>query len=204
MRIYSSNTPAIATAAFLNPDGSTALIAYNSTSSSQTFKVQWGSGLDFSYTLPALSAATFTWNSTQSGTPITAATAQIQGSSYSNQSGLETENTSDTTGEYDLGYLTSGSFVVYNNMDFGSSGSISAVNVRTASAGNGGTATFYLDSVSSTPIATVSLPVTGGWQTWQTVSGTVTGASGVHNLYVVFTGGGTTDSISNVNWFQFN
>lgn len=204
VRIYSSNTPAIATAAFLNPDGSTALVAYNSTSSSQTFNVQWGSGFTFSYTLPALSAATFTWNSTQSGAPTTSATAQIQGSSYSNQAGLETEDTGDTTGEYDLGYLTSGSWVLYNNVDFGSSGSISTVNVRTASDGNGGTATFYLDSMTSTPIATVALPVTGGWQTWQTVSGTVTGASGVHNLYVVFTGGGTNDSISNVNWFQFN
>lgn len=204
VRIYSSNTPAIATSAFLNPDGSTALIAYNSTSSSQTFNVQWGSGLGFTYTLPALSAATFTWTSAQSGAPTTAATAQIQGSSYSNQSGLETEDTGDSTGEYDLGYLTSGSWVVYNNVDFGSSGSIGTVNVRTASGGNGGTATFYLDSMTSTPIATVQLPVTGGWQTWQTVSGTVTGASGIHNLYVVFTGGGATDSIANINWFQFN
>jgi glucosylceramidase len=166
--------------------------------------VQWGSGLGFHYTLPALSAATFTWTGAQSGAPTTAATAQIQGSSYSSQSGLETENTGDTTGEYDLGYLTSGSWALYNNVDFGSSGSISTVNVRTASAGNGGRATFYLDSMTSTPMATVTLPVTGGWQTWQTVGGTVTGTSGVHNLYVVFTGGGTTDSISNVNWFQFN
>jgi glucosylceramidase len=204
VRIYSSNTPALATSAFLNPDGSTALIAYNNTSQSQTFTVQWGSSLDFSYALPALSAATFNWTSAQSGAPTTAATAQIQGSSYSIESGLETENTGDTTGVYDLGYLTSGSWVMYNNVDFGISGSISTVNVRTASAGNGGTATFYLDSTTSTPIATVQLPVTGGWQTWQTVSGAVTGASGVHNLYVVFTGGGTTDSISNVNWFQFN
>jgi glucosylceramidase len=204
VRIYSSNTPAIATSAFLNPDGSTALIAYNSTTSSQTFNVQWGSAFGFQYTLPSLSAATFTWTGAQIGAPTTAATAQIQGSSYSNQSGLATENTGDTTGEYDLGYLTSGSWVVYNNIDFGNSGSISSVNVRTASAGNGGMATFYLDSMTSTPIAAVPLPVTNGWQTWQTVSGTVTGASGVHNLYVVFTGGGTTDSISNINWFQFD
>jgi len=204
VRVYSSNTPAIATAAFLNPDGSTALIAFNNSASSQTLNVQWGSGLGFSYSLPPLAAATFAWTGAQSGSPITSATAQIQASSYSTQSGLETENTGDSTGEYDLGYLTSGSWVAFNNVDFGSSGSIGTVSVRTASAGNGGTATFYLDSMTSTPIATVQLPVTGGWQTWQTVSGTVTGASGVHNLYVVFTGGGTTDSISNVNWFQFN
>jgi len=204
VRIYSSNTPAIASVAFLNPDGSTALIAFNNTSSSQTFQVQWGSGYAFSYTLPALAAATFTWAGAQSGTPTVSATAQIQGSSYSSETGLQTEDTGDSTGEYDLGYLTSGAYAVYQDVDFGSAGSIDTVNVRTASAGNGGTATFYLDSMTSTPVATVALPVTGGWQTWQTASGAVTGASGVHTLYVVFTGGGSTDSISNVNWFQFN
>ena len=204
VRVYSSNTPAIASVAFLNPDGSTALIAFNSTSSSQTFNVQWGSGLGFTYTLPALAAATFTWAGMQSAAPTVAATAQIQGSSYSSENGLETEDTGDATGEYDLGYLTSGAYAVYNNIDFGNAGSITTVNVRTASAGNGGIATFYVDSMTSTPIATVTLPVTGGWQTWQSVSGIVSDVSGVHNLYVVFTGGGATDSISNVNWFQFN
>jgi glucosylceramidase len=202
VRIYSSNTPAIASVAFQNPNGSTALIAFNNTSTSQTFQVQWGTQ-SFSYTLPSLAAATFTWSGTQSSIPTIAATAQIQGSSYSSENGLQTENTGDSTGEYDLGYITAGAYAAYNNVDFGASGSVSTVNVRTASAGNGGTATFYLDSMTSTPIATVALPVTGGWQTWQTVSASVTGVSGVHTLYVVFSGGGSTDSISNVNWFQF-
>jgi glucosylceramidase len=201
VRIYSSNTPAIASVAFLNADGTTALIAYNNFSTSQTFQVQWGNTVAFSYTLPGLSAATFTWGGTQSGAPVTSATAQIQGSSYSSESGLQTEDTSDATGDYDLGYLTQGSYVLYQNIDFGASGSVSSVNVRTASDGNGGTASFYLDSMSGTPIATVTLPVTGGWQTWQTVSGMVSSVSGVHNLYVVFNG--ATSSISNVNWFQF-
>jgi hypothetical protein len=176
-----------------------ALIAYNSTTTSQTFQVQWGTE-SFSYTVPATAAATFTWSGTETGnTPPVAATAQIQGSSFSSESGLETETTGDSTGEYDLGYLTQGAYTVYKNVDFGTS--VSQVNVHTASDGNGGTATFYLDSMTSTPIATVNLPVTGGWQTWTNVNAPVTGASGVHTLYVVFNG--TTSSISNVNWFQF-
>ena len=199
VRIYSNNTPAIASVAFQNPDGSMALIAYNSTTSSQTFAVQWGAE-SFSYTLPATSAATFTWVGTEAGsTPATAATAQIQGSSFSSESGLETESTGDSTGEYDLGYLSQGAYTVYKNIDFGTS--VSQVTVRTASGGNGGTAAFYLDSMTGTPIATANLPVTGGWQTWQNVTATVSGASGVHTLYVVFNG--TTSSIANVNWFQF-
>jgi glucosylceramidase len=201
VRIYSSNTPAIASVAFQNPDGSTALVAYNDSASSQSFQVQWGTQ-SFSYTLPALAVATFTWTGTQSGsTPPVEAIAQIQGSSFSRESELETETTGDTTGEYDLGYIAPGASAVYRNVDFGTG--VTRVNVRTASGGNGGTATFYLDSLAGTQIAAVALPVTGTWQTWQTATAAASGASGVHDLYVVFSGGGSTGSIANVNWFQF-
>jgi glucosylceramidase len=199
IRIYSSNTPAIASVAFQNTNGTMAVIASNATSSSQTFNVQWGTE-SFSYTLPATSIATFTWAAAETGnTPPVTATAQIQGSSFTSESGLETETTGDSTGEFDLGYLSQGGYAVYENVDFGAS--VSQVSVRTASDGNGGTATFYLDNMTGNPIATVNLPVTQGWQTWTTVNAPVTGASGVHKLYVVFNG--PTASISNVNWFQF-
>lgn len=199
VRIYSSNTPSIATVAFQNPDGSTALIAFNNSTTSQAFQVQWGTEA-FSYTLPAQAAATFTWSGAQTGaTPATAATAQIQGSSYSGESGLETETTGDSTGQYDLGYLSVGSYAVYKNVDFGKG--VTAVSVREASAGGGGTVEFHLDSATGPLVSTVTLPVTGGWQTWQTVTGTVTGATGVHDLYAVFQG--SNSGIANVNWFQF-
>jgi glucosylceramidase len=194
VRIYSSNANGIDTVAFANPDHSKALIAFNNTASSLAFKVQWGTQ-SFSYSLLGLAAATFTWTGTQSGTPTLPATSEIQASSYSSESGLQTETTSDTTGGYDLGYLTNGASTVYKNVDFGTS--VTKVNVREASASTGATATFYLDQPSGSPIATVSLTGTGGWQTWQTVSASVSGASGVHDLYIVFTSG------ANVNWFQF-
>jgi glucosylceramidase len=201
VRIYSSNTPAVASVAFLNPDGTTVLIAYNSVGASKTFQVQWDTR-SFSYTLPPLSAATFIWTGSGNGSasPVAAA-SQIQASSYSSETGSQTEATGDSTGEYDLGYISAGAVTVYRNIDFGNG--VTGVTVRTASGGNGGTATFYLDSPQGTPIATVNLPVTGGWQTWTNATGTVFGASGVHDLYVVYSGGGATDSISNVNWFQF-
>jgi glucosylceramidase len=195
VRIYSSNANGIDDVAFQNPDGSKALIAFNNTGSSQNFKVQWGTQ-NFSYTLPSYAAATFTWSGSQAGQANVSATSQIQASSYSSETGLETETTSDTTGGYDLGYLTNGATVVYKNVDFGTG--ISSVSVREASDTSGGaTATFYLDSPTGTPIATVSLSSTGGWQNWQTATGSVSGAAGVHDLYIVFTSG------ANVNWYQF-
>ncbi|MER5689542.1 discoidin domain-containing protein [Streptomyces sp. NPDC002205] len=52
--------------AFVNPNGSTALVAFNSANSPKTFRVQWGDKW-FSYTLAGGAAATFTWNGPQSG-----------------------------------------------------------------------------------------------------------------------------------------
>jgi glucosylceramidase len=198
-RIYSSNNPAIVSVAFINPDNSKALIAFNNATTSQTFNVQWGTQ-SFTYTLPSLAAATFTWTGTQTGTPSIPATSQIQGSSYAQESGLETETTADTTGGYDLGYVSPNAFAVYKNVNFGTS--VAGVSVRTASAGQGGTLQFHLDSLTGPLIATATLPVTGGWQTWQTVTATASGASGLHDLYITFQG--STAGISNVNWFQFN
>ena len=197
-RVYSSNGITIGTAAFVNPDGSHALIAFNNSANSQTFQVQWGVQ-SFSYTLPAYGAATFTWSGTATGTAALTAGAEVQASSYSMQNGWMTENTGDTTGSYDLGYAVNNGYAMYKGFQFGTAG-YSKVNVRTASAGNGGTLEFHLDSPTGTLLGTATLPVTGGYQTYQTVSAPVTGATGTHDLYIVVKGSG---GIANVNWFQF-
>jgi len=227
-RIYSSNAAGIVTAAFVNPapDNSRILVAFNDSSQPQTFQLQWGTQ-SFTYTLPSLAGATFTWAGTQSAeTPAytVSAMSQIQASSFNRTAGnntpgnyltwgLETELTSDTNGGYDLGFASDGDYTVYNNVDFGAG--VSTVAARLAclqdngqgnGGGNcGGTLEFHLDSNAGTLVASVTVPSTGGWQTWQTTSpANVSGASGVHDLYVVFNApaSGTT-SLGNINWFQF-
>lgn len=209
-RIYSTNAQGIVSAAFVNPDQSKVLVAYNDSALSRTFSVQWGSRA-FAYTLPALAGATFTWNGTQSsGAPpyTLSAAQQIQASSYNSVSGLETEASTDTDGGYDLGYANGGSFAVYRYVDFGSGESnvVARLACDPANGGNcGGTLEFHLDSASGPLAGSVTIPSTGGWQTWTTVFGQVSGASGVHDLYVVFkapTSGNT--SLGNLNWFRFD
>jgi glucosylceramidase len=228
-RIYSSNASGIVTAAFVNPapDNSRILVAFNDSSQTQTFQVQWGTQ-SFTYTLPPLAGATFTWAGTQSAeTPAytVSAASQIQASSFNRTAGnntpgnyltwgLETELTSDTNGGYDVGFASDGDYAVYNNVDFGTGGSTVAArlaclqdNGQGNGGGNcGGTLEFHLDSNTGTLVASVIVPSTGGWETWQTTSqANVSGASGVHDLYVVFNapGSGTT-GLGNINWFQFN
>jgi len=228
-RIYSSNAAGIVTAAFVNraPDNSRILVAFNDSSQTQTFQVQWGTQ-SLTYTLPALAGATFTWAGTQTAaTPAytVSAMTQIQASGFNRTAGnntpgnyltwgLETELTSDTNGGYDVGFASDGDYAVYNNVDFGTG--VSTVAARLAclqdngmgnGGGNcGGTLEFHLDSNTGTLVASVTVTSTGGWETWQTTSpASVSGASGVHDLYVVFNApaSGTT-SLGNLNWFQFN
>ena len=197
VRIFSSNVDTISSVGFLNPDGSKALVVYNKATASQAIQVQWGTQ-SFAYTMPASAAATFTWSGTQSGNYTIPAKSQIQASSYVTESGIQDEDTSDTTGIYDIGYVTNTAYLTYSNVDFGTG--VSGVTVRTASGGNGGTLEFHLDSASGTLLGTATLPVTGGYQTWSNVTAAISGATGVHTLYLVFKGSG---GIANINWFQF-
>jgi glucosylceramidase len=196
-RIYSSNANNINTVAFLNPDGSHALVAYNASSNVTGFNIVWGNQV-FSYTLPGFGAVTFTWTGTQTGTSVLPAKSQIQASSLSTERGIQTEYTGDTTNGYDVGYTTNNAYLVFNNVDF--STGVSSVNVRSASNNsNGASVAIYVDSMTSTPIVTSTLPGTSGWQTWKTSNIPVTKSpTGVHTLYFVFTTGG-----SNLNWIQF-
>jgi glucosylceramidase len=196
-RVYSSNASGVVSAAFVNTDGSKALVAYNDTRTSKTFQVQWGSQ-SFAYTLAGLAGATFTWSGAQNGGYAVDAKSQIQASSFNTTLGLQTEVTTDTLGGYDVGYADDGDYSVYKHVNFPAN--ITTANVRVASAGSGGALEFRLDGPTGQMIGSVSIPVTGGWQKWTTVSGAVSGASGLHDLYVVFRG---ATSIGNMNWFQF-
>lgn len=66
VRIQSDANSSVKNVAWKNPDGSKALIAYNTTSGNQSVRVNWG-GQSFVYTLPTKTSATFTWSGSQSG-----------------------------------------------------------------------------------------------------------------------------------------
>jgi glucosylceramidase len=65
-RIASTANASVPNVAWLNPDGSKALVAYNASGSTQSLHVVWGNE-SFTYSLPARTSATFTWSGTQGG-----------------------------------------------------------------------------------------------------------------------------------------
>jgi len=231
VRVWSNNAPGIINAAFINPDRSRVLVVYNDSASTQSFQVV-SNGASFAYSLPALAGATFQWHAglehscfatrglpalihpgparPACWTPTMPATAQIQASSYNevstaalgvSASGLQTEPCTDSDGGFDLGYASPGYWAEYRNIDFGSG--VHSVAVRVASgSSSAGTLEFHSDSPTGPLLARATIPPTGGWQAWTTTSASVSGAWGVHNLFVVFQSG-SASGIGNVNWFQF-
>ncbi|MEQ9302317.1 MAG: carbohydrate-binding protein, partial [Marinoscillum sp.] len=122
--------------------------------------------------------------------------ATIEAESYCDQSGTQTETTSDTGGGQNVGWINDGDWLRFDDVDFDNGAE--SVDVRVASSSSGGTVEFRLGSTSGTLLGTAVVPVTGGWQTWTTVSADISGASGTQDLYVVFAQGGI-----NINWFEF-
>ena len=71
-RVASTASTIIPNVAWLNPDGSKALVAYNASGTTQTLRVVWGAE-SFTYSIPARTSATFTWAGTQAGGSATGA-----------------------------------------------------------------------------------------------------------------------------------
>jgi O-Glycosyl hydrolase len=169
-----------------NPDGSKVLVAYNETSSNNTFKVKWG-GQSFTYTLPAKSAVTFKWTGTQSTTKtVIPNTYALKASAYNESFSIKPEASSDTGGGLDIGNASDGSWVMFKNVELNG---VTGISARVA---NGYTTSTSLEVRTGSPTGTLlgTVPVggTGGWQTWVTNSAALTGASGTQDIYLVYKG----------------
>jgi arabinoxylan arabinofuranohydrolase len=113
------------------------------------------------------------------------------------ESGIETEAASE--GGRGVGFIENGDWIKVKNVAFGSGAR--TFTARVASATSGGTIELRLGGTSGTVVGRCTAPGTGGWQTWTTVSCSVSGATGTQDLYLRFTGG--SGYLFNVNWWQF-
>ena len=113
------------------------------------------------------------------------------------ESGIETETCSE--GGMDVGFIENGDYIKVKGVDFGT-GAASFV-ARVASATSGGNIELRLDSPTGTLVGTCAVSETGDWQTYSDKSCTVSGAEGVHDLYLKFTGG--SGYLFNFNWWKF-
>ncbi|QGQ98964.1 carbohydrate-binding protein [Paenibacillus psychroresistens] len=151
--------------------------------------------------------AAYTDNGATNANPVTgASTIKIlskdrQAEFYDSWSvgALQTEATADKGAGSNLGFIENGSWIAYKDMDLAGMNGISA---RVASAGAGGTIEMRVDSITGTLLTTLTVPVTGNWQTWKDVSGKLNQVpTGKHTVYFVFKG--KAGYLFNVNKFEF-
>ncbi|GAA2274295.1 glycoside hydrolase family 43 protein [Glycomyces scopariae] len=113
------------------------------------------------------------------------------------QSGVETERASG--GGMNVGWIENGDWIKVKGVAFGSGAS--SFTARVASATAGGSIELRLGGPNGTRVGTCSVPGTGGWQTWTSVTCPVSGATGTQDLYLRFTGG--SGYLFNVDWWRW-
>jgi O-glycosyl hydrolase/fibronectin type 3 domain-containing protein len=124
--------------------------------------------------------------------------SRVEAETFAQQSGIKTQVCSE--GGKNVTSIDDGDWIRIRGVDFGTgAGSFLA---RTAGNQSGGNIELRLDSLNGALIGTCPVPNTGGMQTWVTTSCNVSSISGVHDLYLKFTGTGTGD-LFNLNWWQF-
>jgi len=107
----------------------------------------------------------------------------IQAESFTNQSGLVTENTTDTGGGLNIGYTDLNDYAEYPV--FISQSGIYDLNLRVAAQWQSGQIEISLiENGTSEILGLFNLPVTGGWQSWVTSSNEVDLVAGVYTLKV--------------------
>ncbi len=120
----------------------------------------------------------------------------IEAEDFSDQSGVKTEDCAD--GGQNVGYIENGDYIAFNNVDFEDG----AKSIKAKLAGNKSDIEIHLDKIGDTPLAVVHFDGTGGFQTWQELSYNVGNISGIHNLYLKFTGG--EGFLLNIDKFVFS
>jgi arabinoxylan arabinofuranohydrolase len=124
---------------------------------------------------------------------------QNEAESFNAQSGIATGTCSE--GGMAIAEVTNGAWIKIAGVDFGSTGA-AKFNARVASATSGGNIELRIDHNSTgTLIGTCSVAGTGGWQTWTTASCVISGVTGVHDLFLKFTG--ASGPLMSLNSWQF-
>ena len=162
------------------------------------------------YDVYSVGAGTFSFGSGPSSTPTASpststtpttppgANVTRQGESFNSQSGVQIVNAASAVGGQRLGYIAAGDWAGYNSINVGGSLSLRA---RVSSGGNGGTLQIRTGSQTGPIIGSVAVPVTGGWDTYTTVTTTLTGVpAGTANVYLTFAG---TGNLFDVDEFTF-
>ncbi|MEU7618794.1 carbohydrate-binding protein [Micromonospora rifamycinica] len=110
-----------------------------------------------------------------------------QAEHFKTSSGIATFDKAPAEGGKTVGNIENGDWIGFTPYRVGN---VTSFTARVSSAGAGGTVQIRAGSPTGTVLGQASVPVTGGWDVFTTVTGTVSGApTGTTTLYLTFAGG---------------
>jgi hypothetical protein len=122
--------------------------------------------------------------------------AANQGGAYRASEGVDIQATTDAGGGFNVGWTAAGEWLVYSSSSATTRGYTVNLRVATMAA-----QTMHIEVDGINVSGAITLPATGAWQSFQTVSKALTAnvTAGNHLVRVVFDTGG-----ANLNWISFN
>jgi glucose/arabinose dehydrogenase len=112
-----------------------------------------------------------------------------QAEHFKTSSGITTYTKTTAEGGKTVGDIHNGDWIQFDPYKLNNA---TSVQVRASSAGAGGTVQFRTGSPAGTVIGSATIPVTGSWETFTTVTASITNPpAGTTSLYVTFAGSGT-------------
>lgn len=112
---------------------------------------------------------------------------------------VDIEPTADEGGGANVGWTGAGEWLAYT-VDVASTGAYT-VDARVASFGDAGTFHIEFDGIDTT--GPITVPDTGGWQEWTTLTRTVSLDGGTHLMRVRFDATGANGTVGNLNYLRF-
>jgi endoglucanase len=165
----------------------------NLNAGSQTIRIQSSASLGFNFNWFEVAGGSGTTTST---TPTSSTSTRIEAENWTSMSGVQTENTSDAGGGKDVGWIDNGDWMNYT-YNAPASGTFT-VSLRIATIYSG--SQFQIKNSAGTVLATVNVPITGGFQTWQTITASVNLPAGSQTLRLQSSG----SAGYNINWLELS
>ncbi|WP_440102157.1 carbohydrate-binding protein [Streptosporangium sp. H16] len=125
-----------------------------------------------------------------------------QAEHFGAQSGVQIADHGPAEGAKTAGFIDNGDWISFTPYALGNATSITA---RVSSGGVGGTLEVRAGSATGTLLGTATVPVTGGWETFQNVSANLSNApSGTTTLFLVFKGVTGQGNLFDLDAFTLN
>ncbi|AGZ46057.1 hypothetical protein AFR_39015 [Actinoplanes friuliensis DSM 7358] len=125
-----------------------------------------------------------------------------QAEHYKTSSGVDPISKTTAEGGRTVGNIDNGDWIAFEPYRLSN---VTSFTARVSSGGAGGTLQVRMGSPTGTVLGSATVPVTGGWETFANVTGTVTGApASTGQLYLTFSGATGSGALFDLDAFTLN